>query len=80
MRLRFGRGVTAAIVAAMVRSWIARGYITQSVVIVGVNEVTSHLVDRFRSNRYGIRIAGVFDDRSDNRTNNSFAMPVSVSS
>jgi Undecaprenyl-phosphate glucose phosphotransferase len=59
--------VERSIVAALVRSWIARGYITRSVVIVGVNEMTAHLVDRFRTNRFGIRIAGVFDDRSDDR-------------
>ncbi len=60
-------GAGRTIVAALLRSWIARGYITQSVVIVGVNELTNQLVERFRVNRYGIRINGVFDDRVDDR-------------
>jgi Undecaprenyl-phosphate glucose phosphotransferase len=53
-----------SVVAALIRSWIARGYITQSVAIVGVNDVTNHLIERFKVNRFGIRIAGVFDDRA----------------
>ena len=56
--LAIGRSV----VAALIRSWIARGYITQSVVIVGANELSKHLIERFKANRFGIRIAGVFDD------------------
>ena len=59
--------VGRSVVAALIRSWIARGYITQSVVIVGVNELTGHLLERYKVNRFGIRIAGVFDDRADNR-------------
>lgn len=55
--------VGRSVVAALIRGWIARGYITQSVVIVGVNELTNHLVERFKVNRFGIRIAGIFDDR-----------------
>ena len=65
--------VGRSVVAALVRSWIARGYITQSVVIVGVNEVTNHLTERFKTNRFGIRIAGVFDDRAEERTGEDFA-------
>jgi Undecaprenyl-phosphate glucose phosphotransferase len=51
-------------VAALLRGWIARGYITQNVVIVGDNELTGHLIERFKTNRFGINIAGVFDDRT----------------
>jgi Undecaprenyl-phosphate glucose phosphotransferase len=58
--LAFGRSV----VAGMIRSWIGRGYITQNVVIVGDNELTGDLIERFRTNRFGIRIAGIFDDRT----------------
>jgi Undecaprenyl-phosphate glucose phosphotransferase len=56
--------VGRSVVAALIRGWIARGYITQNVVIVGDNELTGHLIDRFKTNRFGIRIAGVFDDRT----------------
>ena len=56
--------VGRSIVATLIRSWIARGYITQNVVIVGDNELTSHLIERFKTNRFGIQIAGVFDDRT----------------
>ncbi len=59
--LAIGRSV----VAALIRSWIARGYITQNVVIVGANELSKHLIERFKVNRFGIRIAGVFDDRQE---------------
>jgi Undecaprenyl-phosphate glucose phosphotransferase len=51
-------------VAALLRGWIARGYITQNVVIVGDNELTGHLIERFKTNRFGINIAGIFDDRT----------------
>ena len=78
--LAFYGGVVIALaagrsaVAALVRSWIARGYITQSVVIVGVNELTNHLVERFKTNHYGIRIAGVFDSRTEDRIAEGFAV------
>jgi len=51
-------------VAALIRGWIGRGYITQNVVIVGDNELTGHLIERFKTNQFGINIAGVFDDRT----------------
>ena len=57
-------GVGRSAMASLIRGWIARGYITQNVVIVGDNELTGHLIDRFKTNRFGIRIAGVFDDRT----------------
>ena len=56
--------VGRAFMATLIRSWIARGYITQNVIIVGDNELTTHLIERFKVNRFGIRIAGVFDDRT----------------
>jgi Undecaprenyl-phosphate glucose phosphotransferase len=65
--------VGRSMVAALIRSWIARGYITQNVAIVGVNELTNRLVERFKTNRFGIRIAGVYDDRSDHRDNDGLA-------
>lgn len=64
--------IERSIVAALVRRWIARGYITQSVVIVGLNESTTQLIERFKTNRLGIRIAGVFTDASGNKPDNVF--------
>jgi Undecaprenyl-phosphate glucose phosphotransferase len=51
-----------SIVAALMRRWIKQGYITQSVVIVGMTDLSTRLIERFKTNRYGIRIAGVYDD------------------
>jgi Undecaprenyl-phosphate glucose phosphotransferase len=46
---------------------------------VGVNELTNHLLERYRVNSFGIRVAGVFDDRSDNRSTDSFVNPANAS-
>jgi len=54
-------------VAMLIRSWIARGFITQNVAIVGATQLTHDLIDRISQNRLGIRIAGVFDDREVGR-------------
>jgi Undecaprenyl-phosphate glucose phosphotransferase len=51
-----------SIVASLIHSWIERGYSTQSVVIVGENDLAGQLLSRFKTNRFGIRIGGVFDD------------------
>ncbi len=48
--------------AALMRSCIAQGFVTQHVVIVGLNELTGHLVEQIKANRHGVRIAGIFDD------------------
>ncbi len=51
-------------VARLIRGWIHRGHHTLCVAIVGGNELAEGLIERFRNNRWGIRIIGVFDDRS----------------
>ncbi len=51
-------------VALRIRQWIRRGYITQSVVIVGHNELAEALISRLDKNNSGIRVVGVFDDRA----------------
>lgn len=69
--LAFYGGVAVALaagrtlLAALLRSWIARGFVTQRIVIVGMNELAGQLIEAFRTNPFGIRIAGVFDDRAD---------------
>ncbi len=62
----FGAAALAAersLVALAIRQFIRRGYVTQSVVVVGHNQLTDRLVARMERNRSGIRIVGVFDDR-----------------
>jgi Undecaprenyl-phosphate glucose phosphotransferase len=53
-----------AVVAMAMRQWIRTGYVTQSVVLVGANDLAAGLIRRLEHNRSGIRITGVFDDRS----------------
>ncbi len=52
-------------VALRIRQWIRRGYITQSVVIVGHNELAEALISRLDKNNSGIRVVGVYDDRAE---------------
>jgi Undecaprenyl-phosphate glucose phosphotransferase len=54
-----------SIVAMRIRQWMRRGYVTQSVVIVGHNELAEALVSRLEKNQSGIRVVGVFDDRAE---------------
>lgn len=56
--------VERGLVAELIREWIRRGYETMRVAIVGGNELTLNLIDKFKHNRWGIRIIGVFDDRN----------------
>lgn len=63
-----GAGALAAersVVALVIRQWIRRGYVTQSVVVVGHNSLTERLISRVEKNRSGIRVVGVFDDRME---------------
>jgi len=48
----------------VLQAWVAHGHCTKSVAIVGANETAAKLIRRLRHNRYGIRVTGVFDDRS----------------
>jgi Undecaprenyl-phosphate glucose phosphotransferase len=57
-------GLERALVAKLIREWIRRGYETQRVAIVGGNELTAKLIEKFAVNPWGIRIIGVFDDRN----------------
>jgi len=50
--------------ALLIRRWIAKGYSTKSVVVLGDNELTEQLIARLAQSRSGIRVAGVFDDRA----------------
>jgi Undecaprenyl-phosphate glucose phosphotransferase len=52
-------------VALQIRQWIRRGYITQSIVIVGQNDLAEALISRLDKNSSGIRVVGQFDDRAD---------------
>ncbi len=65
----YGSGIAAlaaerSIVALLIRSWVKRGYSTKSVIIVGENELAEQLIGHLEANRFGIRIAAVFDDRN----------------
>jgi len=51
-------------VALLVRRWVANGYSTKSVVVLGDNELTEQLIARLAQSRCGIRVAAVFDDRA----------------
>jgi len=53
-----------SVVAMALRQWIRTGYVTQSVVLVGANDLAAGLIRRLEHNRSGIRVTGVFDDRS----------------
>jgi len=48
----------------VMRAWVAHGHCTTSLAIVGANEIASQLIRRLRHNRYGIRVMGVYDDRT----------------
>jgi Undecaprenyl-phosphate glucose phosphotransferase len=52
-----------SMVALAMRQWIRRGYVTRSIVLVGVNELAAALIERLENNRSGIRVIGLFDDR-----------------
>jgi Undecaprenyl-phosphate glucose phosphotransferase len=52
-------------VALRIRQWIRRGYITQSIVIVGHNDLAEALISRLDKNSSGIRVVGLFDDLAD---------------
>jgi Undecaprenyl-phosphate glucose phosphotransferase len=52
-----------SVVALMIRRRIRAGFVTRSVVLVGVNELAEALIARLESNRSGVRVVGIFDDR-----------------
>ncbi len=52
-----------SMVAMMMRQRIRAGYVMRSVVLVGANELSEALIARLESNRSGVRVVGVFDDR-----------------
>jgi Undecaprenyl-phosphate glucose phosphotransferase len=47
----------------LIRGWIARGYCTRTVAIIGHNPLAEQLIAKLEGNRLGIRIIGIFDDR-----------------
>jgi Undecaprenyl-phosphate glucose phosphotransferase len=49
-------------VALVLRQWIRRGYVMQSVVLLGVNDLAAALIERVARNRSGIRVTGVFHE------------------
>jgi Undecaprenyl-phosphate glucose phosphotransferase len=57
-----GLAAGRAAVGGVMRTWIARGYPTRTVAIVGTNDLAEQLIGRLESNRFGIRVVGVFDD------------------
>jgi len=63
--LGFGR----LVLAALVRRWARAGYMVRRVVIVGGGDAGAALVDALRADKDSdLRICGVFDDRSDERS------------
>ena len=65
-----GLAAGRALVATIMRRWIARGYHTQTIALVGNNDLAEQLIGRLEANPLGIQIVGVFDDRRrDNVTN-----------
>ncbi len=63
-------------VALMIRQWIRRGYVTQSVVVVGNNELSDALIRRVEKNSSGIRVVGVFDDQAAHLTGEIRGVPL----
>jgi Undecaprenyl-phosphate glucose phosphotransferase len=65
-----GLAAGRAVVATIMRRWIACGYHTQTVAIVGGNDLAEQLISRLEANPFGIWILGVFDEgQRDNITN-----------
>jgi Undecaprenyl-phosphate glucose phosphotransferase len=57
-------------IATIMRQWIACGYHTQTVAIVGDNDLAEQLISRLETNPLGIWVLGVFDEgQHDNVTN-----------
>jgi Undecaprenyl-phosphate glucose phosphotransferase len=57
-------GLERSLISRLIRAWIDRGNHTLSVAIVGGNPLTEKLIAKFANNPWGIRIIGVFDDRT----------------
>jgi Undecaprenyl-phosphate glucose phosphotransferase len=57
-------GLERSLISRLIRAWIDRGNHALSVAIVGGNPLTEKLIARFANNQWGIRIIGVFDDRT----------------
>lgn len=65
-----GLAAGRAAIATVMRQWIARGYHTQAVALVGCNNLAAQLICQLETNPFGIRVVGVFDDgRRDDVTN-----------
>lgn len=65
-----------ACLASLIRSWIRRGYTTQSVVIVGYNSLAGKLIKRLEDSDSGIRVRGVYDDSYDGSSAMLYGVPV----
>jgi Undecaprenyl-phosphate glucose phosphotransferase len=64
-----GLAVGRVAVATIMRRWIACGYHTQTVAIVGSNDLAEQLISQLEANPFGIWILGVFDEgQRDNVT------------
>ena len=61
-----------AILAACVRSWAREGRLFRRAVLYGVSDVTKNVIDDLEADSDGdVRIAGIFDDRGDDRDQKS---------
>lgn len=62
-------------VATIMRRWIACGYHTQTVAIVGDNDLAGQLIGRLETNPLGIWILGVFNEGQHNNVTNIRGVP-----
>ncbi len=63
-----GLGVERLLIARLIHAWIERGHYMSSIAIVGENQLAAKLIARIGDHARGIRILGVFDDRSADRS------------
>jgi Undecaprenyl-phosphate glucose phosphotransferase len=55
---------TRWLTAGLIREWIRLGHHIYSVALVGNNELAEKFIQKFKQNQFGIKIIGVFDDRT----------------
>jgi Undecaprenyl-phosphate glucose phosphotransferase len=60
--------ISRRLVFLLVRKWTREGRLTRRTVIVGGGEAGAHVIEELRQNDTGVKIIGLFDDRSDERT------------